>query len=338
MTRMIRSAAAVSLASALLVSGAAFAQVPGVSGPVPPANPANADEAQMRFKRGLELYDEQDFQNALIEFRRAYELQPTYKILYNLGQVCFQLTEYACALRNFEKYLKEGGPNVASDRRAEVERDIAKLQTRIGRIEIVTNVPGVDITIDDTYIGKTPLDASVPVGAGRRKITATKEGRAPLTRIVEVAGTESTRVQLDMVSNVTTVTAPETPSKWTTWSTVGVIAAGGLAAVGATTGILALKASSDLKDSRFAGNTPDSSTENQQSKVKTLSVVTDVFIGAAIATLGTTLILTLTRDPKPEEAEEKPEEKKAARALPKRPSLQMNVGVGPGSVMLGGRF
>src|SRR5690349_11541014 len=96
------------LVSTLLVSGAAFAQVPGVAGPVPPANPANSDEAQMRFKRGLELYDEQDFQNALIEFRRAYELQPTYKILYNLGQVCYQLTEYACALRNFEKYLKEG--------------------------------------------------------------------------------------------------------------------------------------------------------------------------------------------------------------------------------------
>ncbi|WP_394837569.1 PEGA domain-containing protein [Pendulispora rubella] len=308
-----------------------------MSGPVPPANPANADEAQMRFKRGLELYDEQDFQNALIEFRRAYELQPTYKILYNLGQVCFQLTEYACALRNFEKYLKEGGPNVASDRRTEVERDIAKLQTRIGRIEIVTSVPGVDITIDDTYIGKTPLDASVPVGAGRRKITATKEGRAPLTRIVEVAGTESTRVTLDMVSNVTTVTAPETPSKWTTWSTVGVIAAGGLAAVAATTGVLALKASSDLKDSRFAGNTPDSSTESQQSKVKTLSVVTDVFIGAAVATLGTTLIWTFTRDPKPEEAEKKPEEKKKeeARGLQK---LQVNVGIGPGSVTFGGRF
>lgn len=277
----------------------------------------------MRFKRGLELYEEQDFPNALIEFRRAYELQPSYKILYNLGQVCFQLTEYACALRNFEKYLKEGGTNVASDRRAEVERDIAKLQTRIGRIEIVTNVPGVDITIDDTYIGKTPLDASVPVGAGRRKITATKEGRVPITRVVEVAGTDSTRVALDLVSNVTTVTTDAPPSKWTHWSTIGVIAAGGLAVVGGTTGVLALKASSDLKDTRYAGTTPDDATTSKQSQVKTLSLVSDIFFGAAIVTLGTTLVLTLTHDPNPEQ------EKKAS-------ALQL--GISPGKVSVGGRF
>src|SRR5438105_150249 len=78
------------LAVVLLGSGTALAQAPA---PAPaPAAAANPDEAAMRFKRGLELYEEQDFPNALIEFRRAYELQPSYKILYNLGQVCFQLT------------------------------------------------------------------------------------------------------------------------------------------------------------------------------------------------------------------------------------------------------
>jgi len=81
----------------LLVSGVVHAQ--GV--PVAQPTAGNVEEATQRFKRGLELYEEQDFPNALIEFRRAYELQPSYKILYNLGQVCFQLTEYACALRNF---------------------------------------------------------------------------------------------------------------------------------------------------------------------------------------------------------------------------------------------
>jgi len=203
------------------------------------------------------------------------------------------------------------------------------LQTRIGRIQITTNVPGVDITIDDTYVGKTPLDTPVPVAAGRRKIVATKEGRAPLTRVVEVGGTESVRVDLDLVSNVTTVTAEEPSSKWTTLSTVGVIAAGGLAAAGATTGILALKASSDLKDIRYAGATPSSEADSKQSQVKTLSLVTDVFLGAAAVTLGTTLLVTFLRDPKSEEAE-KPADKSAWQKL--------EFGVGPGRVSVGGRF
>ncbi|WP_394826747.1 PEGA domain-containing protein [Pendulispora albinea] len=319
-TTLLRSIAALLCAAVLSISSGALAQGNG-----------GADEAQMRFKRGLELYEEQDFPNALIEFRRAYELQPTYKILYNLGQVCFQLTEYACALRNFEKYLKEGGSNVSNDRRAEVERDIAKLQTRIGRIEIVTNVAGVDITVDETYIGKTPLDGPIPVGAGRRKITAAKEGRAPLTRVVEVAGTESTRVELDLVSNVVTVTSDGGPSKWTTLSTVGVVAAGGLAVIGATTGILALKASSDLKDQKFVGESPDDPTKDQQSKVKTLSLLTDVFLGAAVVTLGTTLILTFIRDPKAEAAEKKDEAKKSAWQ-------RLEFGIAPGRVSVGGSF
>jgi len=323
-TAVVRSLAAVAVLS---ISGTALAQ--GGGPPPPPAPPTSPDEASSRFKRGLELYDEQDFPNALIEFRRAYELQPSYRILYNLGQVCFQLTEYACALRNFEKYLKEGGASVPSDRRAEVERDMAKLQTRIGRLQIITNTPGVDISIDDTYIGRTPLDTPVPVAAGRRKIVATKEGRAPLTRVIEVAGTESARVELELVSNVTTVSAEGTPSKWTTLSTVFVGVAGAFAVAGATTGILALKASSDLKDIRFAGSTPSSEADSKQSQVKTLSLVTDVFFGAAAVTLGTTLLVTFLRDPKADEGE-KAEEKSALQKL--------QFGIGPGSVTLGGRF
>lgn len=341
MTRLIRFLP--SLFASVLLSGAVYAQSPGGGaaggagitprGGAPAPTQATTDEAGARFKRGLELYEEQDFQNALIEFRRAYELQPSYRILYNLGQVCFQLTEYACALRNFEKYLKEGGPNVSSDRRAEVERDIAKLQTRIGRIEIVTNVPGVDISIDDIHVGKTPLDASVPVGAGRRKITATKEGRTPVTRIVEVAGTESTRVVLDMTSSVITVEARRLEPRWTKWSTVGVVAAGGLAAIGAVTGVLALKASDDLKDARFSGANPDGATEDKESKVKTLSLVTDVFLGAAVVTLGTTLALTFFRELKPEEADKEKEKEKETSKFPK-----LEFGLAPGRVSVGGRF
>src|SRR4051812_42949552 len=66
---------------------------------------ANIEEAQRRYVRGKDLYEENDFQAALVEFRRAYDLAPNYKLLYNIAQVCYQLQDYPGALRTFNKYL-----------------------------------------------------------------------------------------------------------------------------------------------------------------------------------------------------------------------------------------
>jgi PEGA domain-containing protein len=322
---MRTSLTALAFVAVLAVPALAIAQ-PDSKQPAPSAAPT--DEALARFKRGLELYEEQDFTGALVEFRRAYEISPNYKVLYNIGQVCFQLTDYACALKNFERYLAEGGNNIASDRRAQVQRDLEKLQTRVARIEIVTNVPGVDITVDDVPVGKTPLKESVVVSSGKRRVFATKEGRVAVTRIVDVGGTDSVRVQLDLVDAATGSSQPAqayvTPSKWTTLSYVGLGVAGAFGVTAAVTGIFALNASNDLEQKRFSGDEPDSATRSKQTDVRTLSIVSDVFLGAAIVTLGTTLVLTLLRNPKPEPV--------------KTGSIGLRTATSGGTIGLGGRF
>ena len=57
-------------------------------------------EARAHFERGVEYYTEGDFRAALVELTRAYALQPTYKMLYNLGQVAFELRDYAHDITN----------------------------------------------------------------------------------------------------------------------------------------------------------------------------------------------------------------------------------------------
>ncbi len=56
------------------------------------------DEARTQFEQGLALYNDYKFEQAAIAFGRAYELKPTYKLLYNLGQVENELSHYAAAL------------------------------------------------------------------------------------------------------------------------------------------------------------------------------------------------------------------------------------------------
>jgi tetratricopeptide (TPR) repeat protein len=61
-------------------------------------DPAARKEASERFRRGVKLYRDADYVAALVEFKRAYELAPNFRVLYNLGQTSRQLKDYAAAL------------------------------------------------------------------------------------------------------------------------------------------------------------------------------------------------------------------------------------------------
>src|SRR5438105_2983977 len=80
------------------------------------AQPSPVDQAKAHFKNGTDLYDENNFRGALVEFQRAYELAPSYKILFNIGQVDMELQDYAGAMTAYARYLREGGPDVSADR------------------------------------------------------------------------------------------------------------------------------------------------------------------------------------------------------------------------------
>src|SRR5688572_24519815 len=77
-------------------------------------------EAKSRYKAGLTLYDDGAFDAARVQFERAYELAPSYRILYNIGLVYKQLNEFVGSLKALEKYLTEADDEVPPERREEV--------------------------------------------------------------------------------------------------------------------------------------------------------------------------------------------------------------------------
>ncbi|HMF43598.1 MAG TPA: tetratricopeptide repeat protein [Polyangia bacterium] len=154
------------------------------------ATAVKLSEAEQRFRRGIELYKDGDFGAALAEFKRAYALMPSYKILYNLGQVSYQRHDYAAALRYFRQYLADGDDAIPDERRHEVAGAILDLESRVGRLEIESGDEGAEVFIDDTLIGTTPLQALTAVNAGRRKIDVVTRNGEHRTRLIDVAGGE----------------------------------------------------------------------------------------------------------------------------------------------------
>jgi PEGA domain len=287
-------------------------------GPAPAPAPASApapisaqEEAASRFKKGLDLFKESDYQAALIELRRANELAPNYNVLYNIGQVYFQLQDYPNALHSLESYLQEGGKAIDPKRRVEVERDIEKLKSRVANIEIEVNVPDAEVTIDEISAGKTPLPKSVLVGAGRHRIVVSKPGFTPITRVVEIASAELKKVPIDLLETkplalppppaplaphpapAITLPPPQRHPPSRTLPTIGWAVTGGLTAGAVVTGILALGASSSLKTERTSGTATRDDLEGAKSKTQTLALATDILAGCAIVTGGLSLYFTL---------------------------------------------
>ncbi len=287
--------------SAVAMSGLiAFADSPAFAQPPPepiaptttPAAAADGTErARVHYERGLQLFNEENYDAALFEFERAYELAPTYKILYNMGRIQRQQNNYAAAMRSYARYLREGGAAVPAERRKEVESEIALLKPRVANIKVTVNVDGADVysddipvctaTIESSCVGKSPLVAPIIVNGGRHKITATKKGYAPATSLIAVVGSDEISVKLDLVSYDRPAAAPKNP--WVVPTIIGWSVTGAGLITAAITGSMATSARDDQRALVDKFGTSRADIDDAKDKTKKLGNVTDGFlIGSAV--------------------------------------------------------
>lgn len=295
---------------------------------------AKLDEAKQHLDAATQLYDENNFRGALAELQRAYELAPSYKILFNIGQVDMELQDYAGALRAYSRYLSEGGPDVPAERVKQVRADLERLRGRVGKIEVQT-VAGAEVLIDDVAIGFAPLPEPVAVNAGRHKVTVHIAGKEPVSRVYDVAGRQeiSAAIANDAAAPLPPATsvAPAAPtvadapaprrippSVYVSWGVTG--------ALGLTTGVLALAARSannDLANLRGSVGVTPAQLMAQRDSVHRDALLTDLALGATLASAGVATYLTLTR---------------MEHGVPPERARTAQVHIGLGSISLTGQF
>jgi hypothetical protein len=317
------------------------------------------DEAKRRFQAGLDLFKEGNYQASLVEFKRAYEIAPNYNVLYNIGQVYFQLQDYVNASKYLNQYLDEGGKRITPQRRQEVEGDLDKLKGRIAQVTVTVNVSGAQITVDDQLLGTSPIGQPSLVSAGRRTFTAAKEGRQTVRKVVEVAGGDRLEIQLDLpelapgqaptplppIAPTGDGTQPEQPppppgqpqpdepekpfpvAPVVAWSITGVLGIGT-----AIFGVLALGNDSDLEELKASPDPVAADLESKADSTSTTALVSDIFLVGTVIGAGISIALTIdyaTSDPEPADG-------LTARKAPPKPQLQAKVG--PGSLGFAGTF
>jgi hypothetical protein len=280
------------------------------------------EEARQRFERGLQLFEEKNYEAARVEFERAYSLAPSWKLLYNIGLCYGQRGDYVEAIKDLEQYLKEGGDEVPKPRVEEVNKELANLRPRVAQVTVKTNVPDADLQIDDAPQGKLTSEP-IRLNPGRRKIGLSKEGFFPATKVVTLAGSDKEDVTLDMkeIPKYVERKNPYVLPTMISWgATVAALLGTGVSAY------FAKQADDDLATKRNSLGGPNirSELDDQSSKTKTLALVTDICLGASIVGAGFGTYFTI-RMLKFKGSEAEPEKKEGV-------TVGFSPGLGGGSI------
>jgi hypothetical protein len=273
-------------------------------------DPAQRQDAMEHFQQGLRFAEERDFHAALVEFRRANDLVPNYRILYNIAVASRELRDYATAYRSFVQYLAEGGDRIDAERQETVRAEIASAEPRIGRVEVWVVPDGAEVRIDDQVVGTAPLSEPVVVNLGSRVVSASAPGRDTATRRLEIAARDHVSISLELPETppptiaVAASAVPAigpTPAHGQEWGAAFWVSTGTTAALviaAAITGGLSLQATADYRAalSRFP-LTPEE-VAGMRSTVRDLSIAADILGGtaAAAAILSFVLFFTDTSD------------------------------------------
>jgi tetratricopeptide (TPR) repeat protein len=248
-------------------------------------------EARSRFRRAVELYDEANYESALLEFQRAYELAPHPRLFYNIGKVADKLRDYPAAYEAFTKYLEQNPDDISAERREEVVEAIRRLEGRTALLTIQVNVPGAEITLDDARVFTAPLDTPIRVNSGRHTIRVTASGYSSSFLPFEVVGKDhqTYQVTLDRIEAptvpVVSLAQLDKPSRPLPWLWYGVT--GGLATATVITGLIANSKAQQYDDLQRDQNTREAADlDSAFNKLRMWTITTDVLLGGTLVAAG----------------------------------------------------
>ncbi len=152
--------------------------------------------ARQHYEAGAEAMKKGDYAGARKDFQAAYAASPNFRVLYDIAEADLGLGLPEQALDAFQRFLDDGGEQVPEQQREQVTQQIAQLELGFALLDIVTEPPGAEVTLDGGPLGTTPLARSVRLRAGVHVIGASRRGAAAVTRVVTLEGGDHVRVTL----------------------------------------------------------------------------------------------------------------------------------------------
>jgi tetratricopeptide (TPR) repeat protein len=264
--------ALISLVWALIVMGSGVAQ----------AQSDLDEKARVHFEAGNSYYEEGDYEQALREFQRAYDLSKRPKLNYNISLTYEKLGDLPHAVASLEKYLAD---EKKISNRSTLELRLDNLRKRLERQQQGEGEPAAAEVAGAAAQGAAATEPQQPQGQTQPAATEAAKSAAPATKPKEAAPAE-TKPSSDEAAKAEAsgrgIFSPEVLAPY--------IAAGVGAVTYAVFGTMAVVENGRLSD-KCKGAT---CTKDEVSNLRTYSLVADIGLAVAVvgATVGTVLLLT----------------------------------------------
>ncbi len=267
--------------------------------PTAPAGPSTAappisEQAKRHFNAGVSLLQDPEgekVEEAYRQFRTAYDLSGSPKILGNMGFCAMRLERDGEAIDAYSRYLREV-PDIDPEERAQIVRDLQTLSVGIVRIAIEVSPPGAMILDERVPVrgprvtnAYGPVNGRIEIGVrpGHHVFTAKLAGHVDAQWEVEAyAGTKdqhtfALKEPPKALSPGAFAAQPERPSAV---GPIIVTSAGAAMLVAAgITGIVAMNKTSDISDRCPKDVCPRGfDLEGQRSSARTFVGVTDLLL------------------------------------------------------------
>lgn len=167
---------------------------------------ANADEADDRFARGVELFADGRHEQALAEFEASRAARETSRVVFNIGVCLRALSRWAEAAETFDDFLEMRGTGVTSRSRAQVQRFMDELAPHLARLTVVTNLDDARVWVNERLVSSFPVwaDVGAPVA-----VEARRPGHVSSREIVRVSEPGPLEIRITLRRDVA---VPEVPT------------------------------------------------------------------------------------------------------------------------------
>ncbi len=258
-----------------------------------------SEEAKSHFAAGVQLLQDPEgekVEEAYREFRTAYDLSGSPKILGNMGFCAMRLERDGEAIEAYTRYLREV-PDIDADERAQIVRDLQTLTIGIARLTIEVDKPGVRIVdvripvrgerVTNTYGPITNGKLEIGVRPGHHVVTAKLTDHEDV--MWEIDAFAATRDRNAFAMKPRVVATSGDGGRSTSVGPFVLMGLGGAMVIGgAITGMLALGKTNDIADKCPGDVCPvNYDLDGARSSAKTFVRITDVLlIGGGIVAAG----------------------------------------------------
>jgi hypothetical protein len=150
--------------------------------------PAAIAEARDRFNRGVALSQEHNYNAAMAEFQRAYELTHNPAVLFNISATHEFSGHYGEALDAMLDYERQAPAETVAQRRTEIDAALARLRGRVGTVVVRFEADGLEIRIDGLLRATSEARRGLRVSTGRHRIALSAQHFVPREEEVDVSG------------------------------------------------------------------------------------------------------------------------------------------------------